>query len=227
MNLPITFDTQVVRDIVKGIGKSNTYEKTVRKMIKLKLLRRLVEHFRRNKHYMMADMCVLSYWFMLRVPSECLGMQRNGDHSRFEIALNNAVTLHLNKRKNSPWGSSLTRTCCCPRLGQFLCPHGVLAKYVPLRTGSQRLFTITYSYFLILLRRALFELRVPDARKFGSHSFRRGCADDMRESKAPLRDILEAGGWRSGAFMLYMSREEVEKDAVAQIAIDFSSDEED
>ena len=46
--------------------------------------------------------------------------------------------------------------------------------------------------------------------------------------KAPngkLKDILDAGGWRSSAFLLYLSREETERDAVSSLIIDLSEDE--
>ena len=225
LNHTCDFDTLAVRTVIQGIGKSDNFVPIVRKRIRIKTLTKIVRRLKFKGLHQMADICVLSYWFMLRVPSECFGMQRNGKHSKYEVNLDNSVTLHLYKRKNCPFGASLTRSCCCKKLGKDMCPHAVLSKYVPVRQGAQCLFQVTYEWFLRNLRAVLAELGVNESKKFGSHAFRRGCADDMRESKAPLRDILEAGGWRSAAFLLYLDREEVQKDAVAQVAADFSSDE--
>ena len=48
----------------------------------------------------------------------------------------------------------------------------------------------------------------------------------MRKSpNGKLKDILDAGGWRSSAFLLYLSREETERDAVSSLIIDLSEDE--
>ena len=44
----------------------------------------------------------------------------------------------------------------------------------------------------------------------GWHAFRRGAASDMLRSGSSVGDILLAGSWRSGAFLRYLRRSEVD-----------------
>ena len=48
------------------------------------------------------------------------------------------------------------------------------------------------------------------------HAFRRGMAADMLRGGSPIGEILVAGSWRSGAFLRYLRRAEVD----ARAAID-------
>ena len=44
----------------------------------------------------------------------------------------------------------------------------------------------------------------------GWHAFRRGAASDMLRSGSSVGDILIAGSWRSGAFLRYLRRSELD-----------------
>ena len=50
------------------------------------------------------------------------------------------------------------------------------------------------------------------------HAFRRGAASDMLRSGSSVGDILLAGSWRSGAFLRYLRRSEVDARASADSA---------
>ena len=46
-------------------------------------------------------------------------------------------------------------------------------------------------------------LGIPDAEKYILQDFRKGHAGDIRARGGTLREILEAGEWRSPAFLRY------------------------
>ena len=59
-------------------------------------------------------------------------------------------------------------------------------------------------------------LGVPSANSYGTHGFRRGHAEDLRRGGARLGEILAAGDWKSSAFMLYLNRCGLKRDAVLE-----------
>ena len=70
------------------------------------------------------------------------------------------------------------------------------------------------------LRHSLRLLSVPEAEAYGTHDFRRGHAEDMRKSGCTLAQILNAGQWKSTAFLAYINEAELEKDTAFQVAVD-------
>ncbi len=54
--------------------------------------------------------------------------------------------------------------------------------------------------------------------RVGWHSFRRGMARDMLNSGCTLATILDAGGWRSSAFLKYLSRRDVDARVAYKLA---------
>jgi hypothetical protein len=223
-NLDVTFDTPDVRNIIKGIYKANGGSVRPRQRIRVELLLRMVKLAMGKGLVDLADIWIISYWFMLRVPSEALKLQFGTNCIKGSRAfLDNGVpTLFLHSRKNAQKGATLKRSCCCNSAAKIICPHLVIARR---QQQGRKDWKIPYQRFLRETRKVLTELQVQDAMTYGSHSFRRGCADDLRASGASLRTILEAGGWKSGAFQAYISMTDVENDAVAQIVLDYSEDE--
>ena len=75
-----------------------------------------------------------------------------------------------------------------------------------------------FSSALVLrcLRSRLASLGVPSAELYRTHDFRRGHAQDLLARGATLREILEAGGWRSPAFLRYLDLVELEREAVVE-----------
>ena len=53
----------------------------------------------------------------------------------------------------------------------------------------------------------------------GWHAFRRGMASDLIATGTPLAQVLTAGGWRSSAFLRYVSRGEADEAAACQGAL--------
>ena len=71
-----------------------------------------------------------------------------------------------------------------------------------------------------------FLLQFPEAKIYRRHDIRRGHADDLRASGAPLAKILLWGEWSSPAFLDYMELEELEAGMVLEGHLDDSSSEE-
>ena len=46
---------------------------------------------------------------------------------------------------------------------------------------------------------------VAEPEKYGTHDFRRGHAEDLRLSGSTLAEILQAGQWKSAAFLRYVN----------------------
>ena len=76
-----------------------------------------------------------------------------------------------------------------------------------------------------MLRGFLRHCGIEDYMSYKSHDLRRGHAEDLRLSGAPLIEILRAGEWRSPAFMDYLNHLELERDAVVQAHLEESSSE--
>ena len=51
----------------------------------------------------------------------------------------------------------------------------------------------------------------------GWHAFRRGMASDMLNSGSTIAQILMAGGWRSAAFLRYLTRRDVDERALHEV----------
>ena len=67
-------------------------------------------------------------------------------------------------------------------------------------------------------------LGVQDAHLYRLHDFRRGHADDLFASGAPLVVILKASDWKSAVFLSYLKREDLEARAVLAAHMDELSD---
>ena len=132
---------------------------------------------------------LLAYVFLLRVPSEGLPCIWSGDrpfhaaHSSLYLA-DGKLCLRLACRKNAPEPTTLVRGCWCSSERSCTCPVHVLAPRAEraARGVGGRLFPeLTAAGALATLRRALGILRVPDARLYRTHDFRRGHAQASRE----------------------------------------------
>ena len=79
---------------------------------------------------------------------------------------------------------------------------------------------ITAPKALSTLKSVLAAIGIEQAADYRTHDFRRGHADDLRASGAPLRTILEAGEWRSPAFLKYLDIDQLESGMVVQAHLD-------
>ena len=149
-----------------------------------------------------ANLWLMTYAFLLRMPSEALPMARGDvsqpldEQSVFYLKDSNTVCLKLRCRKNRMRGSTLERTCCCAAFPE-MCPVHVLwhGFFAHLAYGEQPWAEISASEARLHLRQTLLKLRVrqclcllgfllrlclhmqfPNAMLYGTHDFRRGHA---------------------------------------------------
>ena len=66
---------------------------------------------------------------------------------------------------------------------------------------------------------SLEKLRVPRAKAYRLHDFRRGHAQDMAAKGRTLAQILRAGDWRSSAFAIYLDTPDIQARAVVETAL--------
>ena len=83
---------------------------------------------------------------------------------------------------------------------------------------------VTAANALSTLRFILAQMGVEQASDYRTHDLRRGHAQDLVESGAPLATILAAGEWRSPAFLAYIDQNRLETDVVVAAHQDESDD---
>lgn len=156
----------------------------------------------------------VAYSWLFRVLNEQAPLQLDGRgdlpadavdwHSVVAFRANSCKIL-LRTRKNAPSGDVLRRKCICGSSPCPLCPVCVLRAQVESRTPWRDPSGLIFAYRperLADLRRRAERLGLPLG---GWHSFRRGAAEDLVASGSHIGFILKAGGWRSGAFLRYIS----------------------
>ena len=79
--------------------------------------------------------------------------------------------------------------------------EGPPSSYLAEVGGTRRQHVICYSYFFVYLHMALMFCHFI---RYRTHDLRRGHAEDMRRSGCTLAQILQAGQWRSAAFLKYL-----------------------
>ena len=134
-----------------------------------------------------AMLWLLSYTFLLRVPSEALHVCKGCPS---DAALSNKQTLiwledgelciRILRRKNRPKGSGvLTRKCCCRGDIMDVCPVHTLWKrfFCHLPDGAEPWSSTSSKFALARLRQLLHRLGIKDADLYGTHDFRRGHAE--------------------------------------------------
>ena len=179
-----------------------------------------------------AMLYLTAYVFLLRLPSEALpivtGVVGVG-HGLQAIVLveNDCISLRLARRKNKAEGSFLKRYCWCSEC-EATCPVHVLGKYFSeFPVGAKPFACFTPATALSVLRGFLDRGDVPEAKLYRTHDLRRGHARDLQTSGSSLVEILEAGEWRSPAFMTYLDKAQLETDAVIEAHLAESSGGED
>ena len=96
----------------------------------------------------------------------------------------------------------------------------------PLPVGATPFANLSGHVANKLLKECCAKLRVPYAAEVVCHDLRRGHAKDLQQVGASLREILDAGQWRSPRFLKYLDMDSLEKDLVVSAHIAESSDEE-
>ena len=97
---------------------------------------------------------------------------------------------------------------------------GTLGKWCPLFLG------FAFGSARIALRNRIKKIGVPNADEDRARDFTRGHADDLRRAGKTLREILQAGEWKSLAFLQYLNLERMEHDVVFDAHVNESSGDE-
>ena len=183
-----------------------------------------------------ATQCSVTSEYLLRVPSECLRLCRDdiSRHSKIDflgMSTSNVPTgmrLSLKKRKNCPQGWASVRRCRCGVQFALESPHPLCSthriwNWVRRHHGSVGpIFRMGARAFTTVLRKIATVLGIPFAEILSSHVFRRSIALHMLRSKCSLATILQAGSWKSGAFMAYCQRHVIEEEAALACLVDDS-----
>ena len=136
------------------------------------------------------------------------------------------MTITLASRKNSAGEVTLKRNCVCSSTGAAVCPIHLM-KQLQATSGTNAVFATSVHRFTMVIRRLAEAVGHAQARYVGTHSFRRGMAQDILDSGGTLATLLRAGGWTSSAFQLYVRSEQIQDTAVGQLLIELSDSDED
>ena len=176
---------------------------------------------------------VAAFAFALRVPSEGLEVEKGDPRVAASFSFSDEdcrarkaravlfldggrATLHLSRRKHVDHPSRIVRSCWCAAC-RTTCPvHALGAIFDPAPVGTAPFVHLSSGCILGLVRRLAHEAGERDSAHFCTRSFRRGHAETLRRSGGRLAEILRAGCWRSGAFLDYLDREELEGDAMLE-----------
>jgi hypothetical protein len=163
---------------------------------------------------------VLSYWFLLRVPSEGLPLvmsKSSGDppqHSKQIRFKGNEVTLAFGRRKNLENPSYWTRSCKCS-VSAEICPVHVLAAFTAKMAEGTALFPrLTKDAFNTTLRRRAFAIQMAEAGKVSSKAFRRGHSRDLHAVDCPSTRLMRYAGWNGRATFNYVPLQAVVERAI-------------
>ena len=178
----------------------------------------------------LARLFVVARGFLFRVANELLPLQSNGKldprnqeqwHSTVKVR-ERKVEVQLRTRKNFPQGATLVRACSCHKKLDLLCCACALARQLQLVDGNMKdsIWPFSPAEATKKFRQCCEAAGISWP---GWHSFRRGMASDMLDNGAPLSLILRAGGWRSGAFLSYLTKSALDN----REAIEFSMNDSD
>jgi hypothetical protein len=174
--------------------------------------------------------CDIAYpWFLVQALPICKAHPSHPGAGREQSIIwfeDDAVCLRMLRRKNKPKGSGVIKRICSCRGGETTCAvHTLWNKFFATLPDGARPWThVSADKARQRSRQVLQNLRVPNADGYGTHDLRRGHAEvslclnlclaslsaatapcqDMRKSGCKLAEILNAGQWKSAAFLKYL-----------------------
>ena len=211
------WNTESLKQVIRGMGKKGGGAKP-KPAATSKQVREMVKEAEAAGDISIAALMVVARHFMLRVPSEGIGLQWSGDHSKI-ILEENRCTISFTKRKNCPRGSTLSRNCVCTTTGRSLCSVHWLHRMKDLRGDEVEVFGVSKHKFARRIKEVAADVGIPEASRFGTHVFRRGMAQDILDYGGSLASLLRAGSWSSSAYLKYLRSSQPQDAAVAQAVI--------
>ena len=222
LKLPTDWFTDKVSHIAKGLKKSQDRSFRFHNFIRSPLLTKLIKHESAESEF--AQAAFLSFLFAFRVPSETLQLKRayRGDQlltfspqpdkaliGPMSVGGELFLVAKLSYRKNLPGGCILRRPCFCnlaSSRARLLCPIHVFWAAIRRRVdpGTPLFRAVNRGNFNRQLKAIFGRLCIPDADRYSSHGFRRGTAQELKESGSPWAVVASAGVWNSPAFRGYL-----------------------
>ena len=238
--------TPAVKHVAKGLikcqGKSFKFPNFIRSRLLIRMLRS------QGLESESAQACLFSFLFSFRVPSETLMIRRSFNNDRlleFSHQVEKALVgirvfkkqpylaAKLSFRKNHTGGVILKRPCFCGLdndLPRFTCPVHSLWRAIKQRVypGEPIFKDINRRNFNRRLKAILARLGIPEARRYSSHGFRMGSAQELNVTGSPLSVVASAGQWRPNAVRGYVNLDaHVESNARHLFRVDMNSESED
>jgi len=172
-----------------------------------------------------ARMATLAWHFLFRVQSECLPLQHGSPteavagvpqdrHSSVYHDDSGRLVVRLRARKNRPQGSILMRECSCRAAGgdKRLC--AVHCCDWGCHEPGEPVLLLTSGQAKGRLRRYASLLGVQGAAKLTLKTFRASRATALAKAGKPVHEILDAGEWKSAAFLKYASPDSLDAGAL-------------
>ena len=220
--LEVSWLTPAVRHIARGLAKCQNKSFRFPNFIRSALVARIIDFDGFDSQF--AQVAYLSFLFSLRVPSETLAIRRAfsddpvSEHiPQSEKALIKICTiegvpylvLKLSHRKNLVYGCILRRPCFCSLGSQratALCPvHAFWPLVIDrVHSGSLLFPNVTRRNVNRIIKAVFRKLSVPHAERYSSHGFRRGSAQELKETGSPWTVVAGAGRWMSASVLSYV-----------------------
>ena len=137
------------------------------------------------------------------------------------IASDGALVVRLRRRKNRPNGSMLKRKCLC-NVNAALCPPCVMKPLLAEKEVGERLWFISAHEAVTVLQGLMQKGGRKDWASFTLKTYRASSATSMASEGNSLGTILNAGEWRSAAFLRYVDEEMVDGATMLANTIDSS-----
>ena len=231
-NRPIQISSEILAAVSRGAARVTLMRQAP--YIDGRQLRALVLHLSEQglrEYRTSARVAVIAFHFMHRVVDELAPLQVDGrDPDDLEAAWHSyvveerrGVEIVYKHRKNAQRGATIKRSCICRSVPNVLC--GVCCLKAAIQEHRKKGFSDktpifggkrVFHQYLEILRSACRAKGLPC---ISWHSFRRGAASDMLHRGCTVAQIIRAGGWKSGAFIRYLDRRDVDDRAHLELAL--------
>ena len=185
-------------------------------------------------------LCVLCYVFLLRCRNEAIDLRRgaldDAPHTALKrirdsqthssvFCFQGQLFIVLAKRKNISTGEVLSRGCTCAGVEQAgwrkTCPVHIIWPYIRDTVScGEKIFSCSYVHFLKDVKSKASAHEDPSPAGYGTHSFRRGAAQDVSIANPNLAILLKAGSWNSRSFKDYICWNKLGQRAMTDIVQD-------
>ena len=223
----ITWESNSLKLMMRGFAKASAPTKKAPALSWAIVSKLVVLAWRSEPLFALAY--VLASVFLLRVGDELIPLMHNSlaDHSAIGVLEESSghqfFFIRLRSRKNESLGVCLKRRCSCSSTKEVavLCPVHAFLRFMKWQ-GPRRFGKVFPGFnqrsFQRALRAHLQQVNeVALAEVATSHGFRRGSAQELLKSKTPMAQILQAGGWKSPAFLEYLDKEEIDCEAILEL----------